>query len=119
MNIFYRNSTRQQISRFVLVFYIFIWSVNIFHHHHIDVRDDFVFSTHSNPVTSTHNYSYDNNVSCTVHSNYVSLASLKIDYLNPDICAHSDKFIRLLIPDQNKTTKLLLSQNNLRAPPLS
>jgi hypothetical protein len=119
MKIFYKYKFNKLVSLQVLIFYTFLWSVNIFHHHQVELLVECNLSDHNKTNAVQHSYSYDQNFTCTIHSNYVSLTSLKFDSFIFVLTHQSNELERIFLYDEKRITETLFTQNNLRAPPLS
>ncbi len=119
MKMMYKNIFRQRIALLVLIFYSVLWSGNIFHHHHINLltADSFTEQRSEGPIS--HSYSYDQNLSCTIHSNYVSISSVKLNSTIQFLPETNNEVFSIELFGVGFFNEPHLERIYLRAPPLS
>lgn len=114
-----KNIFRQHIAILVFTFYTALWSINIFHHHHINLltTDSFTEQRSERPIS--HSYSYDQSLSCTIHSNYISISSVKLNSTFEFLPETGKQIINIELSGFGFFIEPHLERNYLRAPPLS
>lgn len=119
MKLLNNDKTRRRIALVVMFFYMLVWSVNIFHHHHVNVLAVIGFNEQQNQGSFSHTYSFDQNLTCTVLSNYISISSIRVTSsieLLPDV--EKDIF-RIEFDEIDFPFSPFLNQQDLRAPPIA
>jgi hypothetical protein len=118
MNKIVKNSTikyRSSISSIILLCYLFIFSINIFHFHNLEIE------TNHNIDLANESYpqgqSINSEFQCVIHQSFNSLHTFNIYKPTPTKFCLDCESIIAFYSDQAPLNRIIPSSNQLRAPP--
>ena len=117
--IFMVNTYRKKISIYLLLAYIFISVLSLFHYHDIDLNKPYSFTSSANNTVNGFDTYYGRNFICTIHQNFSLLhntSRIEITVHSPDL-----QYFDSITVIEKVSYQSLLKFNtiNLRAPPIS
>ena len=106
---------RSSAASITLLCYLFIFSINIFHFHNLEINSSHIFDLANN--SNPQGQSIISEFQCIIHQNFNSLHSFTLHKPAPNKFYLVTQVITDFCPDQEPLNNLIFSSNQLRAPP--